>query len=843
LNVKLEPLLMHVEKPGRYLGGEVNAVRKNWAENPVHVALAFPDVYEVGMSHFGLHILYAILNGRPGMLAERFYAPWPDMEGRLRSAGLPLTSLESSRPLSEFDLVGFSLQYELSFTNVLAMLNLSGIPLRAASRREDDPLVIAGGPCSFQPAPMAPFCDAFVIGEGEEVVLEIAGVIGEGKRKGWRREERLERLSDLAGVYVPSIHRGHEKISKRIVANLDEWPLPTSPVIPLIRTIHDRMVLEIARGCTRGCRFCQAGMVWRPVRERRPGDLVHAADAMLACTGHNELSLLSLSSGDYSLIEPLMECLMSRYQAKRVAMSLPSLRPETLTKRLIEEIRRVRKTSFTLAPEAGTQRLRNVINKGNTEADLLATTSRVFDAGWKAVKLYFMIGLPSETEGDIEGIANLAHRVLEEGRYRGQVTVNLSTFVPKPHTPFQWQRQMSPEETLEKQIFIRKLLRHRQISVKWHDGRMSLLEGLLSRGDESVADLIERAFLAGCRFDGWSDRMRFDHWQQAMEACGMDRQAILEKKAPNTSLPWERIDTGVRSDYLIREAQRAEGGLVTEDCRAGLCSDCGVCDGQGIRIRTVDDPQAEGIKALNISLLTALQEDPEPKPAPLRHEDRGRRILMTYAKTGLARFLSHLETATALIRAFSMAGPPLEFSQGFHPLPRIAFPFATPVGLESLGEYAGILLASPAVLQQNVVERINSRLPEGLNVLHLEEIPAGASSLSQAIRTFDYEILWDEPPDDSEIARLFERISDFFQASSHTVNREREGRTIQKDIRPYVLSLELDRAKAKILLKAGIAPDGTVRPMEVLTSILGIDPVRALSMRVRKVATHMQLIS
>jgi radical SAM family uncharacterized protein len=492
-----DELLLAVEKPSRYTGGEVNAVRKENGVCNLLFALAFPDTYEVGMSHLGLQILYAVLNGLPEVACERCFAPWPDRERTLRQHRLPLCSLESQRPLVAFDIVGFSLQYELSYTNVLTMLELGRIPLRREERDEGHPLIIAGGPCAFNPAPMSAFIDAFVIGEGEEAIAEIAVAVLAVRTRGGRRRDQLEALSHIEGVYVPALHAGGERIRKRIIADLDGWRLPLCPVVPLMKTIHDRVTLEIARGCTRGCRFCQAGMVWRPVRERTPAVLEEMAEAMLRATGHDEISLLSLSSGDYTLIEPLLTTLMDRYYARRVALALPSLRVETLTSRLIEGIRRVRKTSFTLAPEAGTQRLRDVINKGNTEEELLETTERVFAAGWRAVKLYFMLGLPGEREEDLEGIVDLAYKTLRTAKRRGQVTVSLSTFVPKPHTPFQWQRQIGIEETAARQDFFRLRLKNRNISIKWHDARMSLLEGVLSRGGEEAGILIERAFRLG----------------------------------------------------------------------------------------------------------------------------------------------------------------------------------------------------------------------------------------------------------------------------------------------------------------------------------------------------------
>ncbi|MEW5761626.1 MAG: TIGR03960 family B12-binding radical SAM protein [Bacillota bacterium] len=600
--VKIDHLLSRVEKPGRYVGGEFNAVVKEWDGVDVKIAFAFPDVYEVGMSHLGLHILYDTVNRRPDALMERVFAPWPDMEHLMRREGIPLFALESRRPLCEFDVVAFTLPYELTYSNVVNMLDLAGLPLAAAARDDRYPLVIAGGPCAFNPEPLADFIDVFFIGEGEEGIHDFIDAFQAGRRQALTRRELLLVLAKMPGFYVPELYRVSyrenggiasitpatggipARVRRRLVHDLDAAPFPTRPIVPYLSPVHDRAVLEVFRGCTRGCRFCQAGMIYRPVRERSMDRLLGLAEELLRQTGYDELSLASLSTVDYTRLRELLAALDARYRRERVSLSLPSLRADAFAVDIARTIQEVRKSTLTFAPEAGTQRLRNVINKQVTEEDLLRAVEAAFRAGWLRVKLYFMLGLPTETDADVEGIAALARKVLEVGRECGvpkgrlSVTVSVASFVPKAHSPFQWEPQAPLEVLAARQARLKELLRGPGLAFHWHDPRTSFLEAVFARGDRRLGAVLREARARGCRFDGWREHFRYEAWLEAFSAAGLAPENYAYRRYDyDEILPWEHIDSGVSKEFLAVEHRRALRGEVTVDCRGGVCTGCGVC--------------------------------------------------------------------------------------------------------------------------------------------------------------------------------------------------------------------------------------------------------------------------
>jgi len=590
-----DSILYQVTRPARYTGGEWNAVIKEWDKSILKFALCYPDLYEIGMSNMALPILYDILNSQPDVLAERVFAPWTDMEAAMRKAGIPLLSLESGHQLKDFDIIGFSLDYELTYTNVLNILDLAQIPVLASERNDSQPIVIAGGSCCLNPEPMADFIDFFVIGEGEEVLLELIDSFRQWKKRKVSKEELLKQVAAIPGVYVPSLYKveyradGSVKsiaptaaeakavIERRIV---DKLPPPvTRPVVPYIEVVHDRGAVEIQRGCTHGCRFCQAGVIYRPLRQRPQPEIIRAVGELIANCGYNEVSLVSLSTSDYPKIEELVASLVRNHN--NLALSLPSLRIDSFSVKLMDSLPSRRKTGLTFAPEAGSERLRRIINKGVAEEKILETTAAAFARGWRSLKLYFMLGLPTETMEDIEEIVQLVDKIRSSGRTaKGgmpQIRISLSTFIPKPHTPFQWVAQESAEQLSAKHELLKQGLRRKGSRLSWQDPEVSLLEAALSRGDRRLGKVIYDAWRSGSTFDAWDERFNYQNWLDAFQKSGLEPGFYAQReRSLDELLPWAHIDTGVTSAFLKQEYQRAFEGRETPDCHYNPCNACGL---------------------------------------------------------------------------------------------------------------------------------------------------------------------------------------------------------------------------------------------------------------------------
>lgn len=605
---KFESLLLSVQKPGRYSGGEINSVIKDKEKVDVRFAFCFPDTYEIGMSHLGMKILYSQFNSREDIWCERVFAPWLDFEEVMRRENIPLFALESRDPIKDFDFIGFTLQYEMAYTNVLNMLDLAGLPLKSKDRKSLTPLVVAGGPCVCNPEPLADFVDLFFLGEGEEVDLEVIELYKKFKKNGGSKEDFLKAASKIEGVYVPCLYdvsynadgtiaavvnnaAAPKSIRKRIINDIDSAFYPESFVVPFIEIVHDRVVQEVFRGCIRGCRFCQAGFIYRPVREKSADTVNRQAKCLCENTGYDEISLSSLSTSDYSEIEPLLGKLLDWTENSHVSLALPSLRIDNFSEELLEKINHVRKSGLTFAPEAGTQRLRDVINKNVTEEEIINTCKTAFAGGYTAVKLYFMLGLPTETDEDLKGIADLGQKIVDTyynmpDKPKGKsvsVSISVSTFVPKPFTPFQFEPQITEDEIRRRQEYLKSCIKTKKISLSYHDSSTSFLEGVLARGDRRLAPVIEKAYKSGCRFDSWTECFKLENWLDAFKSCGIDPEFYANRQREYEEITaWDHLDYGVTKDFLIRENRAAHNAVTTPNCRE-KCAGCGAtCFGEGV---------------------------------------------------------------------------------------------------------------------------------------------------------------------------------------------------------------------------------------------------------------------
>jgi len=837
-NDKIKTILEHkllpfVGKPARYLGIEQNVILKELSGIDLRFAIAFPEVYEIAMSSQATNLLYHQLNRNKNIWAERVFAPWTDAEELLRKHQIPLFSLESITPLNQFDIIGFTLQYELTYTNILNMLDLANIPLYSSERKDDDPLIIAGGPCSCNPEPLAPFFDAFYIGDAEAGLENLCKVMIESKKIELNRYETLKRLASERGVYIPSLYEPSydqddnfdgliplfnevpKSIKTQITPELKNEDYPLQPLVPLIEVTHDRLSVEVMRGCTEGCRYCNAGMIYRPTRERNEDEIVQYTQKAIKQTGYEEVSFLSLSISDYSSLNSLMRKERQTFAGEKINFSFPSMRLDSFNEEIAEFAKSVRKSGFTFAPEAGSERLRNVINKNISEEDLLKAVEIALINGWKTLKFYFMVGLPTEKKEDIEAIAELIERVIKESRKYGRIQLNISVspHSPKSHTPFQWEKQDTKDEFNEKFHLIRqKLAKYKQVKLSWRDPGVSQIECIIGRGDRRLAAVIEHAWRNGARFDGWNDHFRFETWQNAFEESALSMNHYLDEIKEDMPLPWDHIDKGITKNYLRKERKNAYEGITVIDCKDDQCYGCGIQRKNSFaelaKCYIKDIPEKPAIKINNEKHVQNLnsqipQTEEENQPEEIYH------YRIRFSKQGYSKYLGHFDIVRAFERACRRAGIKMAHSQGYNPRPKLAFGPPLRLGYSSESEYVDI-----QVYERNaseIKEKLNYFLPEGVKISEITSISSSLPSLMASINAAEYQI-------DMREFELSQQVID--QALTDTeisVVRRVKGKEKTINIRPFIESIRRD--KKFLTIYTTVIEGRTVRVDEIITHL------------------------
>ncbi len=865
-----EELLEQVERPGQYLGNEWGAARKDFDAAKVRLLLSFPDIYELGMSNFGLRILYQIVNDQPNFMADRTYAPASDMEVLMRAKKLPLWSWEARKPACEFDLIGFSLSYELCYTNVLNMLDLAGIPVRVEDRVDMFPLIFAGGPSTINPEPMAPFSDFFIIGDGEETMPSIMRIIEQVKEQlkvapnTVTRKELLKKLAvEVPGVYVPTLYTTNETVvpvpvtedvPKRVYRQavpLSDVNQPTQSLVSYLSLVHDREVLEVRRGCDRGCRFCQPGYSFLPVRERSSQDIIDISKAAIAKSGHEEYSMLSLCVSDYTVLQETMRQLNREHIENRTSMSFPSQRADRMNLEVAEELKAVRKSGITLAPEAGTERLRAVINKGLSHAQIVNAIESAFRSGWSSIKLYYMCGLPTETDEDLKGIIDtldectkLCHKIRRENpdiKHKIEFTCTISNFVPKPHTPFQWFGQVTPEEFRRKHSVLRQFLRDsglRNVKLNTTDTDTSLLEAVISRGGRNAGELVYKAWLNGATFDAWSDRLKMEHWTKAAAEMNVTLEGMgCDDREVGSAQPWDVIHIGLNNWWLVKEWNKAIAQQETANCTENTCHACGVCT-ELDTTHLLANPSAEVMKKNPfVKELSANTSDPESHPslfftAPpkLPQEEGLSRFCLRFSKKGDLRFIGHLDLQTLFVRAIRRAQMQLVYSQGFNPHPKLAFAGPLPLFMETEGDIADIELAQ-AVSAQEFMERMNAQLPPEVRILEVVPVQDKPSdSLAAMLDTATYRIdLIRGEIDAVSIEAEMQKLLDQKEIIITVTKKGKypgEFETKNRDIRPGIINLKMLDAHEKgssVSLEFELATNSSlhIKPSDVLELLTG----------------------